>query len=426
MRRRMIGAILGVGMVASLGTTMAVAANSDRTPPKLNGPAMTTATSTATSTVLAAAHAASLPGGRWTSLPAAPIVGRSGAVGIWTGQQMLVWGGANLSGSQDYADGASYDPTTRRWAILPPAPLSARSAMTSVWTGHVLFIWGGTDARGHTDNDGALYDPATRRWTTLAAPAISAHSSAQATWTGTQILLLTAPPGRTSNHLTLQAYAPSTGRWGVLPTLQLPPGRDNYVATAVQAGNRLFVWSNWAHTTTTPGGFELTFGINGYSYDPRRHTWAPSPFPKREHDSVDQALWTGRQVLIPASQIWCGLCPGPYNPDSAGVQLTPRTGSVRTIPHGPADDLGGTYLWTGSVLLAMNTTSSSSGGGQPAVDPGRIAYWQPATNRWTRLASAPLAGSGAVTVWTGRRLLIWGQLSPIHANAPRTAGIELG
>lgn len=418
MRNKVIGGILAVGVVATMGTTMAVAARDGGTPPKWDGPAVHPV------------HAVSveLPGGRWTSIPAAPIVGRSDAVGIWTGSQMLVWGGANPTGSRDYSDGATYNPTTRRWTKLPTAPLSARSEAASVWTGHLLFVWGGTDARGHTDNDGALYDPATRRWTRLSAAPMTAHSSVQALWTGTKILLLTMPPGRTSNHVTLQAYDPSTQRWTVLPTLRLRARHEGYFATAVMAGNKLMIWSNWAHETKTHDGFEIASGIDGYSFDLSRRTWAPNSFTWRNHDSVDAAFWTGRQVLIPASQIWCGDCPGPFDSDSAGVRVDPHDGSVGTIPHGPADDLSGAYLWTGSVLLAMNTTASGSSPDGRAIYPGPAAYWQPSTNRWTRLPSAPLAGSGAVTVWTGHSLLVWGQLSPISEGGSvgsRTAGLQL-
>ena len=214
----------------------------------------------------------------------------------------------------------------------------------------------------------------------------------------------------------------------MLPTLHLRAEHDGYYATAAMAGNKLMLWSNWAHETKTHDGFEITSGIDGYTFDLARMTWAPNTFTSPSHDSVDAALWTGHQVLIPASQIWCGECPGPYNSDSEGLRVDPRTLSVHAIPHGPADDLGASYLWTGSVLLAANTTGSSSGPGGPTVNPGIAAYWRPSTNRWTRLPSAPLAGNDPVTVWTGHSLLIWGQLSPSDQSGSagsETAGLQL-
>ena len=444
MRTQVIGGILAVAVVASIGTTMAVAVGNDRPAQKFDGPAKSTvptgstgSTGSAFSTGIVGLTGTAgltgssvLPGGRWTALPAAPIVGRSDAAGVWTGDQMLVWGGIDPAGGRDYADGAGYDLTTRRWSTLPAAPLSARAATASVWTGHMLFVWGGTDARGRVEHDGATYDPSTRRWTMLPLAPVAAHSGAQALWTGTQVLLLTLPPGRSSDHVTLAAYDPSTRRWAVRPMLRLPAGHDASYVTGVVAGDRLLVWSHWVRTTKThDGGLQITPGIDGYTYDLGRRVWTADEVPWRGHDSVDTALWTGRQVLIPASQLWCGYCPGPFDDDTAGVLVDPQTGSARPIPHGQPDDLGGDYLWTGSVLLAVNTTTSI-GAPRPAstIYPGTAAYWQPAANTWTRLPSAPLAGGDAVTVWTGHSVLVWGQLFATHQSDPahpRTAGLQL-
>ena len=458
MRTKVIGGVLAVAVVASTGIAMAVAARDGGTPLTLEGlatsagpagsatsagQAMPAGQATSAEQARSAGSAMSagsattaaragtnvdLPGGRWTSIPASPIVGRSDAVGVWTGSQLVVWGGTNPTGSGDYADGAAYNPTTRRWTKLPASPLSARSGAASVWTGHLLFIWGGTGARDHRDTDGALYDPATERWTRLGAAPVPAHSSVQVLWTGTKILLLSMPPGRTSDHLTLQAYDPATRRWAVLPTLHLRTGREGYFATGVMAGNELMVWLHWTHETKTHDGFELASGIDGYRLDPSRPAWALDAFTSPPNDTVDTAFWTGQQVVIPASQLWCGYCPGPYRSDSKGLRVDPTTLAVHTIPHGPADDLGAAYLWTGSVLLAVNTTASSSGPSGQTVNPGRAAYWQPSMNRWTQLPSAPLSGGDAVTVWTGHSLLVWGQLSPSDQTGPtgsHTAGLQL-
>ena len=61
---------------------------------------------------------------RWRTLPAAPISARDrGAVGIWTGSAMLVWGGASADGVV-HNDGASYDPVRRAWHRMARAPSS--------------------------------------------------------------------------------------------------------------------------------------------------------------------------------------------------------------------------------------------------------------------------------------------------------------
>lgn len=78
------------------------------------------------------------------------------------------------------------------------------------------------------------------------------------------------------------------------------------------------------------------------------------------------------------------------------------------------------------ALLAFNTGTELSGSGGH-IYPGRAAAWDPTSNRWTGLPNAPLAGYQTVAVWTGKSLLIWGQLvTPRGANHVATTGLEFG
>jgi hypothetical protein len=45
---------------------------------------------------------------KWTALPASPLPGREGPAAVWTGRQMMVWGG--YTDSRSYTDGAVYTP----------------------------------------------------------------------------------------------------------------------------------------------------------------------------------------------------------------------------------------------------------------------------------------------------------------------------
>jgi hypothetical protein len=141
---------------------------------------------------------------------------------------------------------------------------------------------------------------------------------------------------------------------------------------------------------------------------------------------VWNALWTGQEILIPASGSLYGG-PGGTQP---GSRLDPLTGARKSIRAGPVDSLGPRYVWTGAALVAFDTRTlvSSSRG---STYPGAAAVWNPAGNSWTRLPAAPLSGGGAsVAVWTGRELLIWGQLNGAtkgeRKSSPQTAGIRFG
>ncbi len=98
--------------------------------------------------------------GTWR--PVSPnMFGLLGSVRVWTGRQVLVWGG--LTGTfQDQKippHGVAYDPAANWWSAMPTAPLRGRSEPTAVWTGRQMIVWGGTIPGTQKDTpatDGAL------------------------------------------------------------------------------------------------------------------------------------------------------------------------------------------------------------------------------------------------------------------------------
>src|SRR5688572_10552149 len=111
---------------------------------------------------------------RWTalSMEAAPSA-RAGHTAVWTGQQMIIWGGAARTcadrSSGACSDGAAYDPATDRWSQLKstgkPAP---RSGHAAAWTGEAMFIWGGAGGMAESAyRDGAIFVVAFRETSRL-------------------------------------------------------------------------------------------------------------------------------------------------------------------------------------------------------------------------------------------------------------------
>jgi hypothetical protein len=77
------------------------------------------------------------------SLP--PSSGRASAAAVWTGRRLLVWGGQTFPGATVTArHGLSYDPIGNRWSPLPQSAFPARVDPTAVWTGRELIVWGGS------------------------------------------------------------------------------------------------------------------------------------------------------------------------------------------------------------------------------------------------------------------------------------------
>ena len=54
-----------------------------------------------------------------------PLAARRTA-GVWTGKELVIWGGRNIVDTKYFTDGAAYDPATDKWRMLPPVNLSAR------------------------------------------------------------------------------------------------------------------------------------------------------------------------------------------------------------------------------------------------------------------------------------------------------------
>ena len=101
---------------------------------------------------------------RWRHLP--PMeVGRTSHTAVWTGHHLIVWGGRTrtVTGTNFNAPphGLVYDPATDVWSALPKAPARGRTGAIAVWTGSSLIVWGGQGIREPFPDyvDGAVYEP---------------------------------------------------------------------------------------------------------------------------------------------------------------------------------------------------------------------------------------------------------------------------
>jgi hypothetical protein len=78
--------------------------------------------------------------------------------GVWTGSEMIIWGGQGSDGGA-LNTGGRYNPSTDSWTATSttnaPGP---RYAHTGVWTGQEMIVWGGTNNGGNTEfNTGGRY-----------------------------------------------------------------------------------------------------------------------------------------------------------------------------------------------------------------------------------------------------------------------------
>ena len=361
-----------------------------------------------------AATAQQLISGRWSTLPAAPIAPRDGASVVWTGSELLVWGGA--SGDQDqelYGDGAAFTPATSRWRILPASPLAPRVGQTAVWTGSQMLIWGGDTQVGSTASqaagDGAAFDPATNRWSLLPPAPISPRADAIGVWTGAEMIVLGGQP---SGVETLPEdgdgaiYDPASGSWQSLPSPAPPDGHPLMWSTAIQADGELVAWSQWwSFRSTGPNSSTGSWGVDLFAYVESTGRWDLVPEAPGEAQDAAEVLWTG-QLAVVRGTIDCGPCSHPSFPASTSL-YNPSTNTWTAVPQDPLQSQDPASTWTGAALFSFDTDTTISGPSVSVV-PGDASVYDPASGRWDQLPAAPsTCDDPASPVWTGQSVILY-------------------
>ena len=158
------------------------------------------------------------PGSR-VDLPAAPISGRNGGAAVWTGTEMIVWSGKAYDPVTDtwpsFTDGAAFNLANGTWRVIAPAPIRGREQFPAVWTGTEMIVWGGFFGEDQLPtHDGAAYNPTTDTWRTLPTPLFSIATPLSVgeganvlrmVWTGTEAVVSGGP--------VTAAYDPLSDSW---------------------------------------------------------------------------------------------------------------------------------------------------------------------------------------------------------------------
>ncbi len=197
--------------------------------------------------------------GSWRKTSAAPIAGRWSHSVVWTGTEMIVWGGGNAN--TDLADGAAYDPATDSWRRIADSPLSPRQWLPIVWTEKEVIVWGGS-SYSRARADGAAYNPVTDSWRKLPPAPLRPRHYHSATWTGSEVVVY----GGYDFHRTFRdgaAYDPETDSWRRIPRA---PIASRCCHSALWTGTSIFVFGG----SEDPGHMALG---DGALYDPTLDRW---------------------------------------------------------------------------------------------------------------------------------------------------------
>jgi N-acetylneuraminic acid mutarotase len=271
----------------------------------------------------------------WSRLPDVRSSNPYGYSTVWTGEEMLVLGLGEVR---------AYDPLTNRWRRRAAERKGGAGGLV-VWTGRELIDWGG-GCCGDASSSGGAYDPAANTWRTLASSPLHPSQRPVGAWTGRELIVFVG------------GNDPATG--------------DPWPADLARAA----------------------------AYNPTTDTWrriAPLPAPR---DGA-AAVWDGREVLV------VGGAASPGGPLArVGFAYNPATNRWRRLPSMESGRTEFAAVWTGKRLLIWGGRTTR--GGPPQRPPRGFAY-NPATNRWSRLAEAPLPGRLVpAAVWTGRVMIVWG------------------
>jgi len=304
---------------------------------------------------------------------------------VWTGREMIVWGGEDGSGA--LVNGAKYDPFTNTWSPVTPvrAP-SARLGHVAVWTGKEMIIYGGSGAT----LSGARYDPVLDAWTpTSGTGSPAAAVPFRAVWTGLEMIVWS------QQNQTGGRYDPVADTWTAVSSSG-PSGGAGEIQ--LWTGSTLIAWGNspdpgglynpltdaWTSMSTvgasvsgSPAGVWtgrdlLTFGYDFDRYDPVTNTWTPNSGAPTDF-VFPQAVWTGREAVV------IGLSPAAANVP-ARARYDPRADSWKTITdvNAPSPRVFFTIVWTGSFAIAWGGTAS--GAPPESLDTGAIYYPPPFFN----------------------------------------------
>jgi hypothetical protein len=233
----------------------------------------------------------------WRRLPKGPLGVREGYVSVWTGKELLIFGGH--TGGVARPTAAAVNPRTRSWRRLPA--LNAVRALAvvigAVWDGREAFVSGARVL--------IAFNPRTDsfRRISLAKAPIDPRQRPQldpVAWTGSEVLIATGSVTSTSS-IGVVRYNPMTGHW-------------RKASAAPCAGSTQIAWIG--------DRLVAACGTSGLQiYTPRTDSWqtaatGPSPVHSRAGSTI---VWTRTELIV-----WSGTVNKPGNPtpaDGASIAL---------------------------------------------------------------------------------------------------------
>lgn len=349
----------------------------------------------------------------WSELPEAPIGGRYAHSAVWTGNEMIVFGGFNDASDigEQAAGAAAYHPGTNTWRAIAEPPERLHAGGFAVWTGDVVvafpqpFEWG-TDS---PELPGAIYDPEADEWRDIALSGVGQlQAGSQVFWTGGRVLVAgmwhSANENGEMNRAAL--YDPATDTWERLPDAPLVLG-SAYGMTPPEA-----VWTGEEMIYVgvpldDPADYMVTEDLEPTSdriavlaLNPQTGRWRELPDVPLAARFSPSVAWTGSQLVVAGGHLYTDA--QEEIPQMDGAIFDPASETWEQLPDLPSG------LWPGD---GGDTGSAAVAGEQLVFFGSEVSplLFDVATRTWSRGDPYPdgvtLDGS---TVSIGDTVLVWG------------------
>lgn len=319
-----------------------------------------------------------------TPMGASPLGPRQDHVAVWTGNEVIIWGGSegNKVAGAVHGDGAAYDLASDTWRPIAPSPLSPRSRANAVWTGTEVIITGGTDRHAGVGGllSGAAYDPRTDQWRSI-PKAPEGRSGAKAVLVGNRAVFGAGQsPTNGSRVSSLLVFDTSSDTWEIIDS----GGRVIDLAAAGE------------HRVAVLTGPETDGAVRVRLIDLRTRGINELP-PPPTGGGVDRAalVWTGRTVVAVAT--------GTAGETAATEWEGDKWSDPTTIG---ADD----FTAGAQLIDPMDKSDTQWRRGWLVSAPiRRVGAWAPSTGSNEQLhLPASLCGSNGTATWADDAVVIWG------------------
>lgn len=318
-------------------------------------------------------------------MPESPLPGRDDPTAIWTGSEMIVWGGSpGLDRPNGPIEGAAFSPSKGTWRTLSNSGLTPRSGASGTWTGDLAIVWGGTSNRsGRLLDDGAAYDPLTDTWTSLPTAPFAGD---QAAWDGHGLLIWSV----VDDAVVVAQYQPRARTW----TTSVAPLTVGHAVDGLLLRGRLVV-------ATSPLGASSTVDVA--VFEPRTRGWVMLPESPASALLAPALVGGAEALFLGGSHDAGGL--------AANAAVDPVTGQWRTLSDPSFSGLGTEPpVWTGRHAIFLGRV---------------IAAYDSEADRWERLVAGveEKAREQFAMIWTGDQLLIWGGSGTGDGEPPLATGL---